>query len=70
MVTVKVYCLLLLGVNYSKTKIVIFGYRSVNSFRFQLDGNTLEITYSFKYLGIFSKTCTFYKARKHTETPL
>ena len=46
---------------------MLVGYLNVNNFRFQLDGNTLEILDSFKYLGIFfSKTRTFYKARKHS----
>ena len=56
-----------LSVNYSKTKIMIFGYCNMNNFRFQMDRNILEITDSFKYLGVFvSKTQTFYKARKHS----
>lgn len=56
-----------LSINYSKTKVMLFGVRNVNNFRFHLDGNLLEITDYFKYLGVyFSKTRTFYKTRKHS----
>lgn len=55
-----------LNVNYSKTKIVIFGARKTNKFNFTLGGNNIEIVDNYKYLGIFfSKTRTFFKARKH-----
>ena len=37
-----------LSVNYSKTQLMIFGYRNVNIFR--MDRNILEITDSFRYL--------------------
>ena len=50
-----------------KNILMFLGYRNVNNFRFQTDGNILEITDSFRYLGVFfSKTQTFYKARKHS----
>ena len=56
-----------LSINYSKTKVMIFGFRNVNNFSFRLDGNILAITDCFKYLGVyFSKARTFYKARKHS----
>ena len=56
-----------LSINYSKTKVMIFGFRNVNNFSFCLDGNILAITDCFKYLGVyFSKVRTFYKARKHS----
>ena len=53
--------------NYSKTKVMIFGFRNVNNFSFRLDGNILAITDCLKYSGVyFSKARTFYKARKHS----
>ncbi|MES9905565.1 MAG: reverse transcriptase domain-containing protein [Sedimenticola sp.] len=46
-----------LNVNFTKTKIVVFGARKTTRFNFKLGGNTLEITDDYKYLGIFfSKT--------------
>ena len=55
-----------LDVNYLKTKVMIFGFRNLDNFRFELDGNTIDIVDTFKYLGVyFSKSRTFYKARKH-----
>ena len=55
-----------LSINYSKTKVMIFGFRNVNNFSFRLDGNILAITDCFKYLRVyFSKARTFYK-RKHS----
>ena len=55
-----------LDVNYLKTKVMIFGFRNLVNFRFELDGNTIEIVDTFKYLGVyFSKSRTFYKAQKH-----
>ncbi len=54
-----------LNVNFSKTKIIVFGARKTSNLNFQLGGNQIEITDNFKYLGIYlSKTRTFYKARK------
>lgn len=55
-----------LKVNQSKTKVVIFGARTTDRYRFVLDGENLEIADNFKYLGIFfSKSRSFLKARKH-----
>ena len=55
-----------LDINYLKTKVMIFGIRNLENFRFELNGNIIEIVDTFKYLGIyFSKSRTFYKARKH-----
>ena len=55
-----------LDINYMKTKIMIFGFRNLDNFKFELDGNIIEIVDFFKYLGVyFSKTRTFYKARKN-----
>ena len=55
-----------LRINYSKTKIIIFGARKTSHLTFLLDGNEIEIVDHFRYLGVyFSKTRTFYKARHH-----
>ncbi|MES9884249.1 MAG: reverse transcriptase family protein [Sedimenticola sp.] len=55
-----------LNVNFSKTKVVIFGARKTGKFHFKLGGNSIDITENFKYLGIyFSQTRSFLKARQH-----
>ena len=55
-----------LRINYSKTKIIIFGSRKPSHLIFLSDGNEIEIVDHFRYLGVyFSKTRTFYKARHH-----
>lgn len=40
-------------VNLNKTKVVIFGARKTDSFKFTLGNNDIEITDRYKYLGIF-----------------
>ena len=42
-----------LKINYKKTKILIFGARNLEKFKFYLDGNLMEIVDSFKYLGVY-----------------
>ena len=32
---------------------MIFGVRNTQNYRFQLDGNTLEIVDNFMYLGVY-----------------
>ena len=67
-----------LKVNISKTKVVIFGARNTDQFRFFFfffffsffffwgGGNNLEITDRYKYLGVFfSQSRSFLNARKH-----
>ncbi|MCG8113215.1 MAG: reverse transcriptase domain-containing protein [Candidatus Thiodiazotropha taylori] len=55
-----------LDINYNKTKIMIFGSRCDQRFRFHLGEHGIDICTDFKYLGVvFSKTRHFYKARKH-----
>ncbi len=49
-----------LNVNYSKTKVLIFGARKTSRFNFTLAGINIDITDNFKYLGIhLSQTRTF-----------
>ena len=56
-----------LQINETKTKVVIFGARKTNSYLFKLGNSPLEIVDNYKYLGtVFSKTRSFFKARKHT----
>ena len=55
-----------LSVNYTKTKVLIFGARNIQRFHFHLDNNTIDIVDTFKYLGvIFSNSRSFLKARMH-----
>ena len=55
-----------LQINYKKTKILIFGARNIEKFKFYLDGNLIEIVDNFKYLGVyFSSSRSFLKARRH-----
>ena len=61
------YCKLWnLNVNYSKTKIMIFGARNTNAFSFTINNQNIEIVKEFKYLGVyFSSTGSFVRCRKH-----
>ncbi|MEW8548549.1 MAG: reverse transcriptase family protein, partial [Candidatus Thiodiazotropha sp.] len=55
-----------LDINFSKSKIMIFGSRNDDRFQFKLGDNVLSITNEFKYLGIiFTKSRSFYTAMKH-----
>ena len=55
-----------LNINYTKTKIMIFGIRNVEQFQFRLGTSVISICDEFKYLGVvFSKSRSFYKAMKH-----
>ena len=55
-----------LQVNLNKTKVVIFGARKTDSFKFTLGNIDIEITDRYKYLGIFfSQSRSFLNARKH-----
>ena len=65
-VFLRIYKTLEIGRKLSENKSHDFGFRNLDNFRFELDGNTIEIVDTFKYLGVnFSKSHTFYKARKH-----
>ncbi|MES9882143.1 MAG: reverse transcriptase family protein [Sedimenticola sp.] len=56
-----------LNINYRKTKIIVFGARNTKKFNFNIDGNKIEITDCYKYLGVFfNKSRKFHKARSHT----
>ena len=55
-----------LNVNVNKTKIMIFGARKVDNYRFTLGDRPLEITDKYHYLGVtFSSNGSFLNARKH-----
>ena len=55
-----------LKINMNKTKVVIFGARKTDSYRFTLGNDEVEISDRYKYLGIFfSKSRSFLNARKH-----
>ena len=48
-----------LKINMNKTKVVIFGARKTDSYRFTLGNDEVEISDRYKYLGIF-----FFKVKK------
>ena len=55
-----------LKVNPCKTKVVVFGAKNKSLYNFQLDDNNLEITDSYKYLGlVLSSNGSFLTTRKH-----
>ncbi|MEW8548255.1 MAG: reverse transcriptase family protein [Candidatus Thiodiazotropha sp.] len=55
-----------LKVNINKTKVVIFGAKKTDLFRFTIDNSNIEITDKYKYLGVFfSQSRSFLNARKH-----
>ena len=55
-----------LKVNPSKIKVVVFGAKNKSFYNFQLDDNNLEITDSYKYLGlVLSSNGSFLNTRKH-----
>ena len=54
-----------LNINYDKTKIVIFGVRNLNKYRFKMENTVIEIVKSYKYLGVLlSNNGSFLNARK------
>lgn len=54
-----------LKVNANKTKIIVFGARNPDNFRFTLGDNNLEITKQYHYLGLtFTSNGSFLTARK------
>lgn len=61
------YCLTWkLNVNYSKTKIIVFGSRKNLTCAFNINGNPIEIVEDYKYLGvIFKSNGSFLQCRKH-----
>jgi hypothetical protein len=55
-----------LTVNLNKTKVIVFGCRSVRNYEFKLGDNILDFSDTYHYLGIkFSSTGSFLNARKH-----
>ncbi|MEW8542872.1 MAG: reverse transcriptase family protein, partial [Candidatus Thiodiazotropha sp.] len=55
-----------LQINFSKTKIIIFGARNITNFRFHMGTTEIEIIKLYKYLGVFfSSSGSFLNARKH-----
>ena len=54
-----------LNFNYDKTKVVIFGARNIDQYRFEMEGVQIEISNSYKYLGVLlSSNGSFLNARK------
>ena len=54
-----------LTVNIAKTKVVVFGSKGRRQPAFNLFDNILEVTDSYKYLGLcFSKNCTYSLTKK------
>ena len=41
-----------LNINYDKTKVVIFGARNIDQYRFEMEGVQIGISNSYKYLGV------------------
>jgi hypothetical protein len=55
-----------LTINYSKTKIIIFGARQLRNYNFKLGETQIEITDKYHYLGLtLSSDGSFLSARKH-----
>ena len=55
-----------LNINYTKTKVMIFGTYNTDDFEFKLGDNVIEICKEFRYLGVqFSSRRSFYKAMRH-----
>lgn len=53
-------------INLPKNKVIIFGARKVDTFNFKLYIDNLEITNSYKYLGLyFTSNWSFATTRKH-----
>lgn len=58
-----------LNVNYSKTKVVVFGSRKIGALAFHINENPIEIVGEYKYLGVlFKSTGSFIQCRKHLIT--
>ena len=54
-----------LNINHDKTKIVIFGARRTDKYCFTMEGTSIEIVKSYKYLGVLmSSNGSFLNARK------
>ena len=54
-----------LKVNHSKTKIIVFGARNVQNYKFTYNENEIDISSTYKYLGLtFSSNGSFLNARK------
>ena len=41
-----------LTINYDKTKVLIFGIRKRNAFKFMMEGNEIEQVTNYRYLGV------------------
>lgn len=55
-----------LNINFNKTKVIVFGSRSNNKYKFKLGQAMLETVSQYKYLGVyFSKSGSYLNARKH-----
>ena len=55
-----------LNVNYSKTKVLVFGSRNTSNFSFTINNQPIETTNEYKYLGVlFTSSGAFSKCRKH-----
>ena len=55
-----------LDIDFSKSKIMIFGSRNDDRFQFKLGDNVISICKEFKYLGIiFTRNRSFYTVMKH-----
>ena len=54
-----------LTINYDKTKVLIFGTRKRNAFKFMMEGNEIEQVTNYRYLGvIMSNNGSFFKCKK------
>ena len=55
-----------LNINVNKTKVVVFGARSLQNYPFKIDTQSLEVTNKYHYLGLtFTNNGSFLNARKH-----
>lgn len=61
------YCdLWKLNINYTKTKVIVFGSKKNYKYRFKMGETEIETVDQYKYLGVyFSKSGSFLNAKKH-----
>jgi hypothetical protein len=55
-----------LSINYSKTKVIVFGTNRPGNYSFNINGQAIETVSTYKYLGVlFSSSGSFLSCRKH-----